>query len=774
MANYGPAPIDFSGLNQGIAALGQGIAAYRRRSRLSELGKSLTGENPDYGAAAQGFFDEGDSDTALKILTYRDTLKKQGLTESATRDLIGAIGGGGGSPAPAPAASAPAGYRLLGELGSPQPSLVANESGGRWDAQNDATGAGGMKGHFGRLQFGHARLQEAAAAGAIPQGTTPQAFMASPEIQKSAEGWHFNDIDQSIKQNGFDQLVGKVAIGGVPVTVEGLRAVAHLGGKEGMRKFVESNGAYNPADANGTRLSDYFARHGGGGQRMQVAQGNPNLPAPGASQAAIEGNGGGFSVPGQPSMSGRTFDAITAGEPPLQPVFQSEGAGQPWMGSALQRQPQQPQQVARTMPPQRPYDLGSDLPAPGAVPAVGQMPQAMPPDLSNANDAGAKAFAMSQGANAPNPLAAAFQTPAVAPTSSPVGRSPAPALGQGVARSDLPAPGAVPTQGQVAPPRLSSEMPRPTNAQEYREVVTTRQMEGKKGQVGKLAAALANPNLPANARAVGEIFLKEALEQSKAPDSVKEFLYARSMGWTTAKSPNEYAKEKQGNDTTPSIKEYEYAKRSGFTGSLLDFEREKAASKAKPGPSAADQKAIFAAEDELPVIDGTIETLKRARELNGQTYTGAGAGIRGQIGTSGVWGAGLITDEKKAAATREFGQIMSFEAIKSMSALLKGATTEREMSEFQRLLGDPSTPPELRARTIDRMLTLAERQKGIAQGRIEELRSKAGIQPQGQSRQQAAPQGQRQPDASQARQAPDGNFYVPDPNRPGKYLQVNP
>jgi hypothetical protein len=204
----------------------------------------------------------------------------------ATLALLGAFDQSQGiSPAPAPttglaalgqflrapqAVQAPSSPAVTGSAASP--SLLQNESGGRWDAQNSAVGAGGAVGHFGRAQFGQARLQEAANAGAIPVGTTPQQFMQSPDLQKSAENWHFNDIDQSIKANGFDRLIGQATIGGVPVTVEGLRAVAHLGGKEGMRKFVESNGAYNPPDANGTRLSDYFARHGGGGQPAQVAQ----------------------------------------------------------------------------------------------------------------------------------------------------------------------------------------------------------------------------------------------------------------------------------------------------------------------------------------------------------------------------------------------------------------------------------------------------------------------------------------------------------------------
>jgi len=194
--------------------------------------------------------------------------------------------------------------------GAPR-GLFASESGGRFTAQNDATGAGGMKGHFGRVQFGQARLQEAAAAGAIPQGTTPQQFMASPELQRAAERWHFADIDNRIKGSGIDQRFGQT-INGVPITRDGLVAVAHLGGIKGMQRFVETGGRYNPRDANGTSLMDYFARMGGQRQmasRMPVINPGPgaapmplarqqartapmpnaglaDLPAPGANQSA--------------------------------------------------------------------------------------------------------------------------------------------------------------------------------------------------------------------------------------------------------------------------------------------------------------------------------------------------------------------------------------------------------------------------------------------------------------------------------------------------------
>ena len=41
---------------------------------------------------------------------------------------------------------------------------------------------------------------------------------------------------------------------------DGLRAVAHLGGNEGMMKYVNTGGKHNPSDKFGTKLSDYYAK----------------------------------------------------------------------------------------------------------------------------------------------------------------------------------------------------------------------------------------------------------------------------------------------------------------------------------------------------------------------------------------------------------------------------------------------------------------------------------------------------------------------------------
>jgi hypothetical protein len=146
--------------------------------------------------------------------------------------------------------------------------LVNSESGGNWNALNS-------EGYGGRLQFGDARLADAAAAGVVPPGMTGANFsMMPPEVQQAVEQWHFNDIDQQAANMGLNQYFGQT-IGGVPINADSIRAMAHLGGIGGAQQFITSGGQYNPADSNGTRLSDYGAQFGGNGgpsARQQIAE----------------------------------------------------------------------------------------------------------------------------------------------------------------------------------------------------------------------------------------------------------------------------------------------------------------------------------------------------------------------------------------------------------------------------------------------------------------------------------------------------------------------
>lgn len=101
--------------------------------------------------------------------------------------------------------------------------------------------------YVGELQFGEARLNDYKnATGAT---FTLDEFQNNPRLQSKVGLWHINDIDKYI-----DQL-GDLAEG---YDRDGLRAVAHLGGKEGMKKWLESEGKVNPSDELGTSLTEYY------------------------------------------------------------------------------------------------------------------------------------------------------------------------------------------------------------------------------------------------------------------------------------------------------------------------------------------------------------------------------------------------------------------------------------------------------------------------------------------------------------------------------------
>ena len=129
-------------------------------------------------------------------------------------------------------------------------ALTASESGGRADAEY--TTRDGRR-HVGLLQFSDARLQDY--RNATGETFTQDQFIQDAELQTRVSQWHIASIDTAI------DALGEAASG---LDRDGLRAVAHLGGEAGMRRFVRSNGGYNPSDELGTSLSDYYARFSSG------------------------------------------------------------------------------------------------------------------------------------------------------------------------------------------------------------------------------------------------------------------------------------------------------------------------------------------------------------------------------------------------------------------------------------------------------------------------------------------------------------------------------
>lgn len=154
-------------------------------------------------------------------------------------------------------------------VGSIIRSLTGTESSGNSAAFRTNTNG---KSYGGLIQMGDGRLKDYAKATGSRPISASQFKNLSATQQRAVNEWHINDLMQAAQATG---AVGKV-INGKPVTLGGLVAVAHLGGKGGMNKFVQTNGRYNPKDQLGTSLSDYLSKHASGGNT--VARSVPAIP----------------------------------------------------------------------------------------------------------------------------------------------------------------------------------------------------------------------------------------------------------------------------------------------------------------------------------------------------------------------------------------------------------------------------------------------------------------------------------------------------------------
>lgn len=106
----------------------------------------------------------------------------------------------------------------------------------------------------GSYQFSDARLRD------FKKDTgktfTRDEFLRDPELQEEVMNWHEADIMNYVMDNGLDYYIGQ-NVGGVQIDPASLTGMAHLGGRLGMREFLETGGKYDPADAFGTKISDY-------------------------------------------------------------------------------------------------------------------------------------------------------------------------------------------------------------------------------------------------------------------------------------------------------------------------------------------------------------------------------------------------------------------------------------------------------------------------------------------------------------------------------------
>lgn len=138
---------------------------------------------------------------------------------------------------------------MIPGLASFNENLARTESGGNYSVVNS-------EGYGGKYQWGKDRLSDYNQS--TGQDISFEQFVGTPAIQEQAQAWHVADIDKNL-----GKYVGTV-INGVPMSLNALRAMAHLGGTGGAIRFVNSGGKFNPKDSNGTSLADYARIHGTG------------------------------------------------------------------------------------------------------------------------------------------------------------------------------------------------------------------------------------------------------------------------------------------------------------------------------------------------------------------------------------------------------------------------------------------------------------------------------------------------------------------------------
>lgn len=282
----------------------------------------------------------------------------------------------------------------------------------------------------------------------------------------------------------------------------------------------------------------------------------------------------------------------------------------------------------------------------------------------------------------------------------------------------------------------------------------------------QLIGALSNPNLPQAQREIGGKLLAVELEQSKLPDQVKQYVYAKAQGYQG--SYMEFRKELAA---------------AGKTEINLNQTGEKEYEK---------QSAKDFAEMNRKMIEGAqasrmkLGTLTRMGQLlaDPNIYTGAGAN---QI---------LAAKKLAKAAGIDVGDVSGPEAINAIGnqfalelrnpaggAGMPGAMSDKDREFLQQSVPGLGQTPQGNAKIIDYMKRVAQRsldverlrqnyvkQNGrLNEGFYRELEAFSNANPLFPEANSSQP-GQSAPPMQGARQAPDGNWYV---QQNGKFYRVD-
>lgn len=133
-------------------------------------------------------------------------------------------------------------------------ALADKESANDWKNYNPY-------GYIGKFQFGKAALQSTGFGNIdfVDFMNNPSIF---PEKDQEKAMDSLLRINQFILKDYINDYEGDFILDSIKITRTGLLAAAHLAGPGNVKKFLDTEGRYNPKDQLGTRLSDYLINFG--------------------------------------------------------------------------------------------------------------------------------------------------------------------------------------------------------------------------------------------------------------------------------------------------------------------------------------------------------------------------------------------------------------------------------------------------------------------------------------------------------------------------------
>lgn len=176
--------------------------------------------------------------------------------------------------------------------------------------------SGGRDGEISRYPPGHARAGQPIAYGRyqFTPATWAGVSRAHPELNLTPDGIYNGDQqDRAAQAHAGDivrQLGGYIGrtFNGQTITADMLIRGAWAGGIEGMRRYIESGGRYNPADTNGTTIGSYFS---GTARNLQGGRGGGSQGAGDATPVDVPGSYVAGARSGMPPQITQGQDAPT-------------------------------------------------------------------------------------------------------------------------------------------------------------------------------------------------------------------------------------------------------------------------------------------------------------------------------------------------------------------------------------------------------------------------------------------------------------------------------